>query len=104
MITLTIAQLKILQGKSGVRMFTLRLVSGIFCWVRTGLRREGIWVFQRVAADISQGRLARSATSKLLTILNKIPLLLPLLSSPPHYFGAEKLLCQRSVEHKYKEK
>lgn len=81
MITLTIAQLKILQGKSGVRMFTLRLVSRIFSWVHTGLRREGIRVFQR--ADVSQGRLARSVTSKLLTILSNI--MNSFLSSPPQF-------------------
>lgn len=71
MITLTIAQLKILQGKSEVRMFTLRLVSTVFYWVQMGLRREETWVFQRVAAAVNQRRSARSVISEVFTILSK---------------------------------
>lgn len=64
-------------------MFTLRLVSTGFRWVQTGLRREGTWVFQRVAADINQGRLARSVTSQLLTISSNIMHSFPF--SPPQF-------------------
>lgn len=64
-------------------MFTLRLVSTGFRWVQTGLRREGMWVFQRVAADINQGRLASSVASELLTVLSNMVNSFPF--SPPQF-------------------